>query len=128
MIFINDWETKLNDSYAEFAELAAQAQDLDFVYGLLATAVLWPIRRAVKQYDLEAIQALQQIVGADKGGPVLSVVQRWPDDRLAAARSTTLVCASSARLWAAARRSSGQRWTTLSTGPPLSAPTICCRA
>ena len=101
MTFINDWESKLNDSYAEFAEFAVQAQDVDFVYGLLATAVLWPIRQAVRQYNLEAIQALQQIVGTDRGGPVLSVVQRWPDDRLAAARSLAEEAQSNALLRAA---------------------------
>ena len=86
MTFINDWQNQLNESYAEFTQIADRAEDIDFVYGLVAAAVLWPISSAVKQYNLEAIRAIQQLVGTDKGGPVLNVIQRWPDDRLVAAR------------------------------------------
>jgi formylglycine-generating enzyme required for sulfatase activity len=87
MAFINDWETKLNASYAAFATIAEDAREIDFKYGLLPAAVLWPVSQDLKVYKPEAIQALQQIVGVDRGGSVLNAIRSWPADRLAAAQT-----------------------------------------
>ena len=86
MTFIDRWRAQTLDSLAEFARLAAQAQDIDFTHGLLATAVLWPIREPVQDFDADAIDAVREIAGV-QGKHALRAVQGWDDDPLEAARS-----------------------------------------
>lgn len=89
MAFIEEWQTRLDNSLAAFAQLATTTDDIDFTYGILATAVLWPTRRALQDYDPDAIAAVRQ-ASASTGKAlklILTAVEDWKDDRLAAAKS-----------------------------------------
>jgi ATP/maltotriose-dependent transcriptional regulator MalT len=86
MTFTERWRAQLDGSLAEFAQLATQAQDIDFTHGLLATAVLWPIRAPVQDFDGDAIDAVRQIAGA-QGTHVLRAMQSWGGDPLEAAKA-----------------------------------------
>jgi hypothetical protein len=57
-----------------------------FTYGHLATAVLWPIRQFIQDYDGDAIDTVRQIAG-DNAKHVLKAVPGWGQDRQSAARS-----------------------------------------
>jgi hypothetical protein len=63
MTFIEQWQAQLADSLFQFAQLEPEAGDIDFGTGLLAAAVLWPVRQALSDRDEEAIGAVGQIVG-----------------------------------------------------------------
>ena len=97
MTFIDQWRAQTPDSLAEFARLAAEAQDIDFTHGLLAAAVLWPIREPVQDFDADAIDAVRQITGVH-GKHALRAVQGWDDDPLEAARSLAAGAAGNAEL------------------------------
>lgn len=101
MSFIDYWQTQLDSSLAEFAQLATTAQHIDFVYGILAAAVLWPVCQPVKQFNLEAIQAVQQVAGAEQSGPLLSLLQSCPADRLEVAQTLASQARANAQLRAA---------------------------
>jgi hypothetical protein len=92
MTYIEQWQDQLADSLFQFAQLELGAGDIDFVSGLLAAAVLWPVCQALRDGDDEAIQAVGQIVGLDQVDLVQQAVGGWTDDPLEAALS----------LWAAA--------------------------
>ena len=79
MASIAQWTRQLNASLADFAQLAATVDDVDFTYGVLATAVLWPIRTAIQAYDSDIIAALRQIAGT-RAKEIIHAVQDWSDD------------------------------------------------
>jgi tetratricopeptide (TPR) repeat protein len=97
MTFIEQWQRQLPDSLAEFARLVAHAQDIDFTHGILATAMLWPIRAALQEFDGDAIDAVRQIAGAP-AKHVLRAVQSWGEDPLEAARGLAAQAAGNAEL------------------------------
>jgi formylglycine-generating enzyme required for sulfatase activity len=84
MTFVNTWQAQLDNVYADFAHLATQYPEIDFIC-VLAAAILWPVAQPIKQYNLETIQAVQQVAG-DNSSAILNVIQNWPADRLEAAR------------------------------------------
>jgi len=85
MSFTEEWHQGIVASLADALRLAQDGESIDFTYGLLATAVLWPVRQQVRDFDPEAIAAIQAI--CSDGSSVLSAMQAWPEDRLAAGRS-----------------------------------------
>ncbi|MEN9937867.1 MAG: hypothetical protein RLZZ387_4446 [Chloroflexota bacterium] len=86
MTFLERWQSELPASLDTFAQIAPRAKDVDFTYGLLAAAVLWPARGPVHAYDGAAGDVLRELVGT-QAGALLRIVNGWPDDRLAAARA-----------------------------------------
>jgi hypothetical protein len=86
MSFIDQWRAQLNDSLIECAKLVPAAPDIDLKYELLVVGILWPIRQPIQDFDLEAMQAVQDIVG-EQAKYLLRMVQQWQDDRLATARN-----------------------------------------
>jgi tetratricopeptide (TPR) repeat protein len=82
--FIERWRSELDGSVAEFAQLATTAADIDLTHGILATAVLWPIRAQVQEYDGDALDALRHIVDV-RAKHIIKAMQGWDDDRLACA-------------------------------------------
>ncbi|MEW5958405.1 MAG: NB-ARC domain-containing protein, partial [Chloroflexota bacterium] len=100
MTFLKQWQAKLPDSLAAFAKLAAEVQDIDFTYGMLATAILWPIRESVKDFEGDTIDAVRQIAGV-KAKYILKAVQSWEDNPLEAARSLAARAAGNPELGAA---------------------------
>ncbi len=98
MTFIEQWQDQLPDSLFNFAKLEPEAGDIDFGSGLLAAAVLWPIRQALRKGDEEAIHALGQIVGLNQVDLVLQAVEGWENDLLEAARSLSVRAADDPRL------------------------------
>jgi tetratricopeptide (TPR) repeat protein len=90
MTFLERWRDQLPESLATFAKLAVETPGIDFTYGFLAAGVLWPLRQPVKDYDGEAADAVRELVGM-QAGRTLKLVNRWSDDRLAAARELALV-------------------------------------
>lgn len=100
MAFVEEWQTGLEDSLAAFAQLATSTDGIDFTYGILAAAAVWPIRRALQDYDSDAIAAVRQ-VSASKGKAlqlILKVIEEWNDDRLAAAESLATATATAPEL------------------------------
>jgi hypothetical protein len=86
-ISIEQWRDQLPDSLYKFARLKLEAGETDFDAGLLAAAVLWPIRQALRDGDDDAIQAAGGIVGLNQVDLVRQAVAGWADDPLEAARS-----------------------------------------
>jgi len=86
MPYLNEWRSQILESISQFAELAADARDIDLRYGLLATAILWPICQRVQDFDNEAIDAVRQVMG-EKAKYVLRSIQGWGDDRIDVARN-----------------------------------------
>jgi hypothetical protein len=85
MTFLDEWRSQISDSVSQFAKLSASAGDVDLRYGLLAAALLWPIRRQVQEFDQQAIEAVRHILGED-AKHVLRVIQSWGDNRVVVAR------------------------------------------
>jgi tetratricopeptide (TPR) repeat protein len=79
------WSKQLDTSLSEFAQIAAAVEGIDFTYGLLATAVLWPVRATIQAYDSDMIAALRQICGS-QAKEIIHAVQGWPDDPTQSAR------------------------------------------
>lgn len=84
--FVERWRGQLTESLVRVARLAPQAPEVDFASGLLATAVLWPVRERVQEFDGDAIDAIRAIAGA-QSKHILRAVQAWDDDPLAAAHA-----------------------------------------
>lgn len=97
MTFIEQWRRELRHSLSEFVRPAAEVKGIDFTYGLLATAVLWPIRERVQAYDGDALDAIRELAGVP-GKHILKAVQGWGEDRLAAARSLGVQAAENPEL------------------------------
>ena len=96
-ISIELWRDQLPDSLFKFAKLKIEAGDTDFEAGLLAAAVLWPIRQALREGDGDAIQAAGGIVGLNQVVLVQQAVAGWADDPLEAARSLMALASSRSR-------------------------------
>jgi WD40 repeat protein len=86
MEFFPQWQSQIDHSLREFARLAAAADELDVRYGWLATALLWPIRASIQDFDSEAMDAVREITGRQTKH-ILKAVQEWDDDPTAAARA-----------------------------------------
>lgn len=84
--FVERWRGQLTESLVQVARLAPQAPEVDFASGLLATAVLWPVREPVQEFDGDAIDAIRTIAGA-QSKHILRAVQTWDDNPLTAARA-----------------------------------------
>jgi hypothetical protein len=77
MSFIEEWRATLDNSYAEFVSLTFEATDIDLNYGILATAILWPIRGQLQNFDRGALDAVEEIVGVDDAKQIFRLVQEW---------------------------------------------------
>jgi hypothetical protein len=86
MEFIDKWREQVSETLTECAKLAVGIQEVDLEYALMATAVLWPLKQPVQDFDMEAIEAVNKILGR-QAKHVLRVVQDWDDDLMEAARS-----------------------------------------
>lgn len=86
MKFFAYWKSQLDSSIQEFAQLATATDGIDFRYGWLATALLWPIRTPIQEFDGDAMDAVRDITGAQTKH-ILKVIQSWDEDRIAAART-----------------------------------------
>jgi len=99
MTFIDEWRSNLGDSYNEFAQLATSTkEEIHFTYGILSTAILWPIRQSVQNYDGDAIDAIRDIVQG-QAKYILKAIQSWEDNPpLEAARSLAAKAQDSSEL------------------------------
>lgn len=86
MDFVAKWQQQTEESLTRCAALAAKIEQVDLEYALMATGVLWPLRQPVQEFDMEAIAAVNQLLGS-QAKHVLRVVQGWDDDLMAAARN-----------------------------------------
>ncbi|HXW01025.1 MAG TPA: NB-ARC domain-containing protein, partial [Anaerolineae bacterium] len=77
--------------------LVSAAPDVDLKYELLIVGILWPIRQPIQDFDLEAMQAVQDIVG-EQAKHILRIVQQWGDDPLVAARNLAAQAPQSGQL------------------------------
>lgn len=100
MTFIEQWRGQLRQSISEFVPLAGQLEDVDFLYGTTAAAVLWPIRQSVQDYDGDAIDAIREVTGV-KGKHILRAVQAWDEDRLNSVKSLSAQASENDELRAA---------------------------
>jgi WD40 repeat protein len=98
MDFTDRWRDQIKETLAQSARLAAQEANLE--HALLATGLLWPLREPVREFDMEAIQAVNGLLGS-QAKLVLRVVQGWDDDLLAAARQMSQQLAGNTELDAA---------------------------
>jgi len=85
MDFIDKWREEVKGALDEAAGLAANANELDLEYGLMVAAVLWPIRQPVQEFDIEAIEAVNKLLGR-QARHVLKLVQTLANDWQDAAR------------------------------------------
>ena len=83
MNFTDRWRDQIKETLPQSARLAAQEASLESA--LLAAGLLWPLREPAREFDMEAIQAVNGLLGA-QAKLVLRTVQGWDDDMLAAAR------------------------------------------
>jgi len=86
MTFIDQWQEQLKNSLMECAKLVPTVLDVDLKYELMVVGLLWPIRQPIQDFNLEAIGAVQEVVG-DRAKHVMQVVQAWGDDPLTVARN-----------------------------------------
>jgi WD40 repeat protein len=85
MSFSDQWRAQVSSSLIECAKLVSTVTEVDLKYELLVVGVLWPIRQPVQEFNLEALQAVQEIVGG-QARHVLRIIQQWDDDPVVAAR------------------------------------------
>ena len=78
-IFIEQWQADLETSLQQFAHLATRIEEVDFIYGLLGTAIVWPIREAVQDFEGEALDSVMSLVPG-KGKHILKAIQSFNDD------------------------------------------------
>jgi WD40 repeat protein len=100
MSFLDQWRNEAEAKLIECARLALDVADIDLHYRLMVVGLLWPIRRPVQDFELEAMQAVQEVVG-DKSKFVMQLVQSWGDDPLAVAETLTTPQLQSGELGAA---------------------------
>ncbi len=63
MGFIDKWGEQIKASLANSAKLATDIKEVELEYALIATSVLWPLRQPVQEFDMEAIEAVNKLVG-----------------------------------------------------------------
>jgi len=85
MSFVDHWRAQLTEVLSEAVRLALLTPEIDLKFELMVVGMLWPIRRPVQDFEVEALGAVQQIV-ANRAVPVLKMVQQWDDSMLDAAR------------------------------------------
>jgi len=80
------WLDQIQPALANCARLAQTRPDAELEPALVAVGVLWPVAQPVQQFELEAIAAVQQVLGGN-AKLVLRLVQSWDNaDLLKAAR------------------------------------------
>jgi len=85
MTFIEQWEQALPESFAAFVQHPDAIGDINLDTGVLPTAVLWPARLPVQEFDENAIAALRELLG-DAAGRVLKIIGAWSQDPIVVAR------------------------------------------
>lgn len=91
---LEQWQQELPAALGAFVSRITEVKDIDFTYGLLVAALLWPVRERVQAFDNAAIQAVRTIATTN-ATVLLRVIQNLDDDHLVAAR--TLAEAASAK-------------------------------
>ena len=81
MTFLDTWRTQINESLANSTETG----DAKLKQALIAASILGPLRQPIQEFDLAAIEAVNQLLGS-QAKYVLRCVQTLADDPLAAAR------------------------------------------
>jgi WD40 repeat protein len=86
MEFVDTWRIEMGHSLAECAAIAIDLQDVQLVHALMVTGLLWPLRTPVAEFDVEAIGAVQRLLGTE-AAQVLREVYGWSaDDQFQTAR------------------------------------------
>lgn len=85
MPFIDRWRESAPDTLAKATQLVPLAQDADLKFELMVVGLLWSARQPVQDFEVDALAAVQEIVGG-RAVSVLQMVQQWDDDMLTAAR------------------------------------------
>ena len=78
-LFINQWQADLDASLRQFAHLATRLEEVDFIYGLLGTAILWPIWEGVQDFEGESLDAVMFLV-PEHGKQILKAIQSFSND------------------------------------------------
>ncbi len=97
MGFIDEWRAQTAGSIVEAARLAPRLPNVDLKFELMVVGVLWPARQRIQDFEVDALGAVQEIVGG-RAVTVLRQVQQWTDDMLAAARSLAALAPRSSEL------------------------------
>lgn len=97
MAFVDRWQADLDASLARFAHLSTQVQDIDFTYGLLGAAILWPVRAAVQDYEPEALDAILALTGP-VGKHILKAARQLKETPASAARQLGMAAAENGEL------------------------------
>ena len=100
MSFLDRWRVEAEAKLIECAGLSPDSADIDFHYKLIVVGLLWPIRLPVQDFDIEAMQAVQEVAG-DKAKFIMQLVQSWGDDLLAVAEGLSTSHLQSGELGAA---------------------------
>ncbi|MCB0168360.1 MAG: TIR domain-containing protein [Anaerolineae bacterium] len=100
MTFLDTWQTQLGESLAEATKKAAGIDDATLKHALTAVGIIWPLRRAIQEFDLEAIETVNQLLGS-QAKYTLRFIQSMADEQLAAARELQMELAADADLAAA---------------------------
>jgi hypothetical protein len=85
MSYLDLWQEQLKPSLVEAARLVQFAPDTDLKTELMVTGILYPVRQPVQDFNIDAMQAVQTVVG-NHAPLVFQLIQQWGDDQLAAAR------------------------------------------
>src|SRR5687767_1654475 len=82
----DSWVQDIKGSLQEFAKTAPRffGPRLDSTYGILATSILWPVRKAA-QGSAPQLALLEQVSGPDTP-LLLNEMKTWKEDRVQAAR------------------------------------------
>jgi tetratricopeptide (TPR) repeat protein len=85
MSFLDQWRAQIPSTVSHM--LSQFTQETIVSCEVTATATLWPIRQQIKDYDVEAIDAIGQIISSQRG-KILPLVASWPDTILDAVEVT----------------------------------------
>ncbi|MCB0210310.1 MAG: TIR domain-containing protein [Anaerolineae bacterium] len=100
MAFLDTWRTQVNEVLASLTETVTALDEPPFKHALLAAGILWPLRQSVQEFDLDAIEAVNQLLGS-RAKYVLRSVQSMADDLSQAARELQAELAQDSELAAA---------------------------
>ncbi|MCB0173006.1 MAG: TIR domain-containing protein, partial [Anaerolineae bacterium] len=100
MAFLDTWQIQVGESLTEAAKTAAGVDDVALKQALAAVAVIWPLRQPIQEFDLDAIEAVNQLLGS-QAKYALRFIQGMADDQLVAAHELQSELATDAHLAAA---------------------------
>jgi len=83
MDFIATWRHQITDNLAKCAALAKDTQEAELEFALMATGVLMPLKAPAQNFNMEAIGAVNKLLGS-RAKYVLKEVQSWQSEDLMA--------------------------------------------